>query len=64
MVGSWSWGSSGTSGAAAGPSGTAAGPSGLGKGAGGEVGEDGAVEKPSVRLSAAVSVLFLHSWAE
>ena len=47
---------------AAGPSGTAAGHGD--KGAGGEVGKDGAVENPSGRLSAAVSVVFLHSWAD
>ena len=57
----------GPSGAAAGPSGAAAEPRVAGhgdKGAGGEVGEDGTVENPSVRLAAAVSVVFLHSWAE
>ena len=49
--------------AAHGPSGAAAEPRVAGpgdKGAGGEVGEDGAEENPSVRLAA----VFLHSWAE
>ena len=64
--GSWlpgAAGPSGLSGTAAGPSGAAAEPRVAGpgdKGAGGEVGEDGAEENPSVRLAA----VFLHSWAE
>ena len=65
--GSWLPGAAGPSGTAAGLSGAAAEPRVAGngdKGAGGEVGKDGAVENPSGRLSAAVSVVFLHSWAE